>query len=229
MPAPTLTTSGQVQIAAAQEQEALLARYKAFGDLPRLAHLAAETTRLAAYEGQYRTLLHSFDAEVAAAAAAAEAAAAARGRDGARLELQVPPHPSPPPGAVHPPEAGERIRFTAMFIFGHSQIFVCGRLSMIRLGWNLHCALSMMFPPNLSGRCRRSWRRSGRRPRRSWHASGSAAATASSASSSASRRSGVRSPPCARAPRLDHARCRNTLTYGCCMYLYAYNGDCCLH
>lgn len=84
-----------VQIAYASDLEALLARYKAVGDVERLAHLSKENTRLAAYEGQYRTLLQSFDREVAAAVAAVEEAAAARGREDARLEHQVPP-PAPP-------------------------------------------------------------------------------------------------------------------------------------
>eukprot|EP00892_Ulva_mutabilis_P009323 jgi/Ulvmu1/6763/UM030_0099.1 len=73
----------------AEDLEALLARYRAVGDLEHVAHLAREAARLAAYEGQYRTLLESYDREVAAAAAAAEEAAAARGRDAARAEMQA--------------------------------------------------------------------------------------------------------------------------------------------
>lgn len=78
-----------VQAWRAQELEGQLARYRAVGDLEHVAHVVKENARLAAYEGQYRALLQSFDHEVAAAAAAAEEASAERGRRAARLEMQV--------------------------------------------------------------------------------------------------------------------------------------------
>lgn len=85
-----------MQAAQAQDLESLLARYRAVGDLERVGHLVKENARLAAYEGQYRTLLGSYDREVAAAAAAAEEAATARGRDAGRLEVQARPPPESP-------------------------------------------------------------------------------------------------------------------------------------
>lgn len=90
------TPRPRLQISHSRDLEARLARYKAVGDVERLAHLSKENTRLAAYEGQYRTLLQSFDREVAAAVAAVEEAAAARGRKDARQEHQVRPTHLPP-------------------------------------------------------------------------------------------------------------------------------------
>jgi hypothetical protein len=72
-----------------KDLESLLVRYKALGEVEWVAGLAKENRRLAAYEGQYRTLLQRYDGEVAGAAAAAQATAVRQAADAMREQMQV--------------------------------------------------------------------------------------------------------------------------------------------